>query len=281
MHKLVFAVLLILPQFLEGQDYNTENKKAIAFYEKALGYMYDREFVKVIENGDKALSYDSTFTEAWLLKGEAHFELGEKNATIYCYQKGVAVNPARYHVYYLFLGDLQYGAGRYQEAYQSYLVFLEHAPASSKYLPSAKRMVKRYAKAAELAANPVDFKPASVGDGINSSFSEYWPSLSADGTQMIFTRLIAVDNNKPHSLNNLQEDFFMSILTDTGWCTAVNIGHPVNSVNSNEGAQTLSVDGSYMYFTACMREDGKGLCDIYYAQRIGQTWSYPKTLATL
>ena len=46
----------------------------------------------------------------------------------------------------------------------------------------------------------------------------------------------------------------------------------------NEGAQTLSSNGSYMFFTACDRPGGLGSCDIYFSSLNGGKWTEPVNL---
>jgi hypothetical protein len=58
---------------------------------------------------------------------------------------------------------------------------------------------------------------------------------------------------------------------------AFNAGAPLNT-SHNEGAQSISSDGSYMYFTACDRSDGLGSCDIYFSAFNNGRWSEPANL---
>ena len=48
----------------------------------------------------------------------------------------------------------------------------------------------------------------------------------------------------------------------------------INTIN-NEGAQTLSSGGNYMYFTACDRPGGLGSCDLYFSAFDNGKWSVP------
>ena len=42
---------------------------------------------------------------------------------------------------------------------------------------------------------PVPFNPVSVGQGINTKDDEYWPSITADGQTLMFTRQLNKSNN--------------------------------------------------------------------------------------
>ncbi len=66
-------------------------------------------------------------------------------------------------------------------------------------------------------------------------------------------------------------------VTETSGAKAFNAGEPLNT-RSNEGAQTLSSNGNYMYFTACERSGGLGSCDIYFSAFSDGRWSVPHNL---
>ena len=124
------------------------------------------------------------------------------------------------------------------------------------------------------------FEPVNLGDSVNSSKNEYWPSLSIDGNVLIFTVLDPVDPSKPIEFGNRQEDFYISVRDSVGqWSKRRNFGSPINTLD-NEGAQTVSADGRFMFFTACNRPDGKGMCDIYMSKNINGRWSVPVNLGS-
>ena len=48
------------------------------------------------------------------------------------------------------------------------------------------------------------------------------------------------------------------------------------NTSENEGAQNVSQDGTWLFFTGCYRPDGYGSCDIYFTKRNGNEWSEVK-----
>ena len=80
-------------------------------------------------------------------------------------------------------------------------------------------------------------------------------------------------------MSNVQEDFYISIKENGFWSKAINAGDILNTP-SNEGAQTILVDGSKMYFTACNRKDGKGHCDIYSSIKENGQWTKAINIGT-
>ena len=124
---------------------------------------------------------------------------------------------------------------------------------------------------------PVPFNPVSIGSSINTTDDEYWPSITADGQTLMFTRQSRNNFFNSFGGGTSQEDFYLSYLEDTGWGTSVNAGEPLNT-KQNEGAQTLSSSGNYMYFTACDRPGGLGSCDLYFSAFNDGRWSHPYNL---
>jgi len=116
----------------------------------------------------------------------------------------------------------------------------------------------------------------NIGSAINTTDDEYWPTITADGQTLMFTRQ-PVSHGGSTTKDFLQEDFFLSFYTDDTWQKAINAGAPLNT-RQNEGAQTLSSNGRYMYFTACDRPGGMGSCDIYFSAFNEGKWSEPYNL---
>jgi outer membrane protein OmpA-like peptidoglycan-associated protein len=77
----------------------------------------------------------------------------------------------------------------------------------------------------------------------------------------------------------VQEDFYISYFTKGVWQKAFNAGAPLNT-DQNEGAQTLSSNGEYMFFTACNRPGGIGNCDLYFSAFKGGKWTEPSNLGS-
>src|SRR6185369_13058324 len=99
-------------------------------------------------------------------------------------------------------------------------------------------------------SHPADnyvFTPQNIGEGINTSESEYFPSLTIDGKELIFTR----------NLHYANEDFYSSQKNKTGWDLAKPLAGDINTPQ-NEGAQMISLDGQWMVYAATNRRDSWG-----------------------
>lgn len=125
---------------------------------------------------------------------------------------------------------------------------------------------------AEAVQNPVSFSPENMGGNINSEENEYLPAMTADLSEILFTRQSFVEEGKPAA-----EDFFISKREGMQWQPAVKLPGVLNS-DFNEGAGCLSPDGRYIYFTRCGAGDSHGSCDIYRSERMGTQWGKPENL---
>ena len=72
-----------------------------------------------------------------------------------------------------------------------------------------------------------------------------------------------------------EEDFYASKKQDGAWQPRYPLEYPINT-GYNEGAQCISPDGHYLFFTLCNTDFGNGSCDLYWSKRIGERWSRPR-----
>jgi Tol biopolymer transport system component len=129
--------------------------------------------------------------------------------------------------------------------------------------------------------HPKPFDPINLGEGINSIYPEYYPSITVDGKTMLFTRRLPINN-----ASQFQEDFFISNNNENGiWEKSFSMPSNVNTIN-NEGAPTISSDGKSLIFVACSDETGDygnerfgyGSCDLFYTKQLGKNWLTPINL---
>ena len=172
-------------------------------------------------------------------------------------------------LFYYRIGKATYLTGNYTEAKPWLEKYLAQGQGGLNRREEVIKMVRNCGFAIEAMKHPVIFEPHRLSNEVNSADDEYWPVLSVDGKKLVFTRLV-----KNASYSRLpQEDFYQATGDSSGWHNVT----PISEVNTpgNEGAQSLSADGSWLYFTACNRSDGKGSCDIYFSRFSANKWSSP------
>lgn len=290
---LYIVLVFILPASLLAQNYSTSNKKAIKAYDEALQSFNRMDYNTATELMLKAIKVDDKFIEAHIVLAEIYIEKGERKNAIISYKNVIGIDPDFFPGLYFSLAQLEMMENKFEDAkmhLEKYLAYKNLKPIA---ISQAKQKLESCNFAIEAIKNPVPFNPVNLGENINTEYDEYWPSLTADEQTLIITRLIPKDlatdtkNQKEYlddkdlapanqqvlpGLSNVQEDFFISVKENDFWSKAINVGDPLNT-DGNEGAQTILVDGSVMYFTACNRADGKGRCDIYSSLKENGRWT--------
>jgi outer membrane protein OmpA-like peptidoglycan-associated protein len=275
LRHLFLLVFLLIPanRLIAQAKPSTTSKKAMEAYNHALQDYSARIFESAEKFLEEAIRADSGFIDAYLLLAEVEQDWGKPLKAIDAYHKGLKINDQYYPYGFIRLGQLQYEEAQYAEALKSYNHFRQLHTGNAKNEEKAKDGTIRCTFSLDAIKHPVDFKPENLGNGVNSTLDDYWPSLSADEQTLVITRLIKSED----FFKKVQEDFFISHWTNNGWSVAKNLGYPINT-SDNEGAQTLSGDGRLMVFTACNRNDGLGRCDLYWSIRRGDKWSIPQNM---
>ncbi|TFG41939.1 MAG: tetratricopeptide repeat protein, partial [Bacteroidia bacterium] len=227
---------------------------------------------------NQAIETDDKFFEAYMMMGDLLLKQKRYGEAASNYQKAVEIDSSFYMPVFFNMATSEMMSGDYENALIHYNVYLSLKKTTEKNRILAIRNVKNCEFAIEAVKNPVPFSPETVGEGINTLHDEYWPSITADGQTLMFTRQTRPSENVLQKVIS-QEDFYISYLSGKVWQDAMNAGSPLNT-NQNEGAQRLSSDGNYMFFTACDRPGGLGSCDIFFSALNNGRWSLPVNLGS-
>ncbi|MGC9375449.1 MAG: OmpA family protein [Bacteroidales bacterium] len=300
MNKLFLLLLIIVTPYIVSAQYgySTHNKKAIEYYEQALNAFGRMDYFNAADLMQKAIKKDKKFIEAHIVLAEIYMDNGNVNKAIESYQNAIAIDPDFFPGIYISMAQLEMIEQNFETAkkhLEKYLTYKDIKPISRS---QAEHTLQSCKFAIQAMNNPVPFTPVDLGESINTTYDEYWPTLTADEQTLIFTRLIPKDlvdysngehavedkpsaneQDLPPGMRNVQEDFYISYKIDGQWTKAINAGKKINTAG-NEGAQTITADGRTMYFTACNRADGKGRCDIYMSEKTGDEWSVPVNIGS-
>jgi len=246
------------------------------FYNDGLAAYDYLDFKHAEANFREAISQDKNFFEAYIMLGDLMAKQRRFSEAVINYRKAVKIDSLFFKPVFFTLAEAEMKSGDYANALIHYKVYLAQTGMSAKNTLVAAKSLKDCEFAVKAVKNPIPFNPVNVGSGINTKEDEYWPSISADGSKLVFTRQDNPGDNPSHSVF-LQEDFYISIYSDSLWNKSFNAGPPLNTVQ-NEGAQSLSSDGNYMYFTSCDRRGGMGSCDIYFSSNNEGKWTEPANL---
>lgn len=248
------------------------NAQAQKSFNNAQTFLDKGAYEDAVVQLEKAIDSDPAFQLAYLQLGDVYRRLKnfEKSTTVYL--KALEVNPAVDTRAYYSLGESQLFTGDYTNAAKHLDLFISRYEGKDpKIVSRAKKYLADCKFAIEALKNPQPFQPLNMGANLNSKYREYFPAITADGNTMIYSRVI--DGN---------EDFLISTKGKSAdWSPAAPLSTNINTKEYNEGAQSLSPDGKYLFFTGCNRPDGFGSCDIYVSHKSGKKWDRPFNLGNI
>ncbi|MGQ0740459.1 MAG: OmpA family protein [Bacteroidota bacterium] len=260
--------------YAEAQPYDPAkvNKKAVALYTQAQERAEAGSYASAAGLLKQAIEIDKNYVDAYLALGSVYASIKNYTGSVSWYEKAFALD-SNYSINYKYsYANNLAGLGQFEKALAAINeLFAKSPPKNSTRQKEAEARRKSYQFAVDYAKNNPDknyvFAPKNAGSAVNSSESEYFPSLTIDGTELVFTRKLSGNNEDFYSSNKKADD---------GW----DIAKPMTGVNTSlsEGAQNISSDGGWLVFTACHRPDGMGSCDIYISYKTPGGWSQPENL---
>ena len=271
-----FLAVLVLHLFsyhissAQWYDPDKVSKKAGDIYAAAYEEAMAGKYAAAIAHINEALVIDPKFVDAYLSRAGIYANLKDYTASVNDFKKGFLLDSVYAKTYLLPYSISLAGTGQFQLALIAVNNFLntqglnEQSIKAGNYRKSVYSFAVDYEK--KHPAKDYVFTPQQMGDSINSTDLEYFPSLTIDGSKMIFTRRI-----------NNDEDFYESDLINGHWSKAKPLSGKVNT-NLNEGAQNISQDGQLLVFTGCNYPEGLGSCDLYFSIRTNNGWSEPQNL---
>lgn len=268
---LFFLVIYAVDAHAQSQ-LSTKSKKAIELYTEADNFRVRGQFEEAISLLSQSLSKDKNFVEAYFRRGLTYFSIKQYPKAIADYEHGLSLTTdiRRQRDFWYNLGELYLLAGEYQKAMKVLSSYVNSEPQNKQ---KAERATVLF-KSAEFALKNKDaksYEQKPLSDTVNRFVMQYFPVLTADQRQLIFTRRVG---NGP----NDDEDLVVSRKDDQGrWMLPESISKNINTP-LNEGTCAISADGRRLIFTSCSGRDGVGSCDLYESVREGNIWTKPRNL---
>ncbi|KIO75400.1 membrane protein [Pedobacter lusitanus] len=262
----IFYLLFLCSDFILAQE--SPIKKAQQNFDYAQKSLLAKDYDAAAKQLEDAVAADPSFQFAFtqladIYKLKRSFEKARLN-----YQKAIDITiiPVAPRVYYS-LGEAELNSGEYASAGKHFAIFKElYKGKEQQMILKAGKYIMDCDFAVIAIKKPEKYDPVNLGAAINTKDREYLPTLTADGSTLIFSR--TTDGN---------EDFYISRKVNKEWKTAIPLSDQINT-RFNEGAQSISPDGMYLFFTGCNRPDGLGSCDLYVSHKSGNNWEAPFNL---
>ena len=245
------AIILLLAynthSYGQKQILSTANKKAKTIYTKAIEDKYRMSVDEFCSKMKKAIDADKMFVEPYWAIADANNS--DKERSIEILKLAIKNNAHRKDETLKKLANILKNMGRYGEA-QTYLSQL------SDTCKGRQTILDEYDQIMNMIEHPVPFSPQNLVYA-NTTKDEYFPSVTADD-KILSVTMSSMGNYASN------EDLYWSKKDGGRWTAFVPIKE-LNSPTFNEGSQTISADGRYMFFVACNMPEGFDSCDIYYS----------------
>ena len=242
----------------------TASKKTTKLYAEVLELRNAGQIDKAIAKLEGILQSDPQFIDAPLTLAGMYYEREQTTKAALAFERVIALDSFHTPRALYSLGRIYLQTSEFTKARQLLQRYLERGNPEGTQKANAEEYLEKARIAEALAAYPVSFDPELLPGPVNTEYSEALPAFTVDGQYLLFTR------------NNGQEDLYIAYwdsLQQT-WISP----EPMKGVNTsmNEGAHTISGDGSIIAFTGCSRPDGAGSCDIYLWERTKGVWKKPR-----
>ena len=268
MQRIFLLVLLAICSQLSAQNLSSKNKKAIELYTEADNYRVRGQFTQAINLLNEAITRDKNFEEAYYRLATIYKAMEQYDQATNTFEKGLTLvkSDSRKRMYLYELAAVNLWQGKYEPCKKYAGDFLKIEKEDRRKVELAKVWIMQ-AEYALTNTSVYDYVITPLSDSVNIFPMQYFPTVTADGMQLIFTARYGGGRND-------NEDLVVSNKQSNGsWGAPVSLSKNINTIQ-REGASTISADGRHIIFTVC----GSSGCDLYESRKTGNDWSRPKNL---
>lgn len=261
----IICILCLISEGLFSQSLSGRDERASAkAYQNAGNYLRQKDYAAAIPQLRETVRLNPSLIKAHQQLGDCLRLTGAYQEAGKSYRKVLELDPgySSLTIYGLAISDFY--CGLYDSALPGFRKYLQtpSLPASSKAL--VEKHINDCIFSIQGIKTPKAFAPVNLGPGINSPEQEYFPVVTASNKRLVFTRRTAKN-----------EDLYESVRASGSWSASVELDSRINTADFNEGSQSISPDGHYLFYSGCNKPDGQGRCDIYISRRTASGWSEP------
>lgn len=266
---IVLGFLIGLCTSICAQDYTTAetaSKKLQKRYEKARDKTRSGNYTDALKELNRILEEDPTFIDAHIRLAQIKYDQRALPEAEQAYEQSLSIDAEYRHRTYYELALTEMRQDKFAEAATHFEAFLEREERNDRTINRAESYLANARFAANAVQNPVPFEPKKIPGAVNTELNEFLPTLTADESMLVFSRLVGD-----------QEDIFYSKKENDQW----GAGQPIEGLNTpfNEASQTISADGHILVFTACERPDAiNRSCDLFLMEFSGSRWTAPTNI---
>ncbi len=274
MNRVLLIFLLTLSFSSSAQvGLSTKSGKAITLYTEADNFRVRGQHAQAIDLLNQAIAKDKKFVEAYYRLGLVYMTTKSYSRAIENFEKGLSLTNEvkKQKVFWYDLGETYLLTGQYDKATAALTEFVKVENQNRQKLDRANLMLKNATFAKSNQNEKAKYQQRKLSDTVNCFAMQYFPVLTADQQELIFTRRLV-------GIGDDDEDLVMTRKDATGrWYSPVSVSKNINS-KFNEGTCTISADGRKLIFTSCTGRKGYGSCDLFESTKVGNDWSEPVNL---
>ena len=271
----LYCILFFTTSVIAQIPLSTKNKKSIELYIEADNYRVRGQFSQAVSLLQQAIEKDRNFTEAYFRLGVTYKMMLDLDRSTKSYEAGlyITADAKKQKGYFYELGDNYLQVGNYEKARDFLARYLDSEMLNKVKVDQATLWKRTAEYAIKNKGNSSGFVPRPLNDTVNCFPMQYFPVLTADEQELIFTRRLGPGNKSDGDFDD--EDLVITRKDSLGhWQKPESISPNINS-EYNEGTCTISADGRQLIFTSCLGRKGFGNCDLFQSLKVGNTWSQP------
>ncbi len=273
--KRLLILFFILPTWLASAQVplNTKNKKAIELYTEADNYRVRGQYREAMQLLNQAIEKDRNFTEAYFRQGIILKAVRDypQSSKVFLIGLNTTADPKKQKGFFYELGDNYMLEGNYTKAMDVLDHYLQAESMNRQKIDQAQLWRRNAQFALRNQKTASEFLPRKLSDTVNAFAMQYFPVMTADETELIFTRRVGGRDNDDEDLVVCKKDSMGR------WMPPVSLSPNINGP-MNEGTCTISADGRQLIFTSCMGRRGYGSCDLFESRKVGDEWTRPVNL---
>ena len=277
---LALIVLLSSPVFSQNIEFKKSNfkdrkleyKSAFNDFDTGNNLSSQGKFAEALQHYLKANEFNPQNGYLNYKIGECYLNSPDKAKSIPYLEKAKLLDPAAHPDMQYSLGSAYHLNAEWDKAVIEYTRFQRSLPPqATAMMAQVKNRIKQCKTGKELEQNPLNVKIENLGSVINSEYTDYVSSISADESILMFTsrRKGSTGEEYDDYAQEYLEDIYISLNENGEWSKPKNLGKPVNTPR-NDAIAGLSFDGQRLFV---YRDDEDGNGDIYESKLKGEKWS--------
>ena len=278
MRRIFLGILFLCTFSLSyAQTYSIIDGRAIRYFKEAEELTLSRQYDQAIKKYQDAIDREASFLEAYVKMSQlliTQGKLEEAKSVAEAGKKRLAgKNATNKNVadYGWLFSNLYLKTGEFQKAYDEFKavdsLFDEDFRNTIYYVDMKSKIDFLESQ----LGRSMSIEKEKLEDPLNEFQLQYFPVLTADGEQILFTKRDGTGNFD-------KEDIFTAFAEPDGsWNKPVSIAQTINS-QYNEGTCSVTADGNILIYTSCDAPDSEGSCDLYIAYKVNGNWQRPTNM---